>query len=157
MKRGGSAGARTPILLKHRVSTEWSLVLAHSRCSLVSAEGPLSTHCGSAALFKQQIWGAAVENLRHAVARVARVARRHFRAPQSWRRSLSRPLNSSLTRHKASMGEAYMLAQKRLEPAFLCIIQTFVEWLGGIREFFKLDRDCFQLDRIRLELFSPFS
>ena len=43
------------------------------------------------------------------------------------------------------------------ESAFLCIIQTFVEWLGGIREFFKLDRDCFQLDRIRLELFSPFS
>ena len=28
MKRGGCAGARTPILLKHRVSTEWSLVLA---------------------------------------------------------------------------------------------------------------------------------
>jgi hypothetical protein len=118
------------------------------------SECRLSTHCGSSALFKQQIRGAAVENLRHAV---ARVARRHFRAPQSWRRSLSRPLNSSLTRHKASMGEAYMLAQKRLEPAFLCIIQTFVEWLGGIREFFKLDRDCFQLDRIRLELFSPFS
>jgi hypothetical protein len=33
-----------------------------------------------------------------------------------------------------------MLAQKRLESAFLCIIQTFVEWLGGIREFFKLGR-----------------
>jgi len=68
-----------------------------------------------------------------------------------------RPLNSSLTHHKASIGQAYMLAQKRLESAFLCIIQIFVEWLGGIREFFKLDRDCFQLDRIRLELFSPFS
>ena len=52
------------------------------------------------------------------------------------------------------MGQTYMLAQKRLESAFLCIIQTFVEWLGGIREFFKLDRDSFQLDRIRLELFS---
>ena len=130
------------------------LILAQSMPS--GAVHP-NTHCGSSALFKQQIRGAAVENLRHAVARVARVARRHFRAPQSWRRSLSRPLNSSLTRHKASMGEAYMLAQKRLEQAFLCIIQTFVEWLGGIREFFKLDRDCFQLDRIRLELFSPFS
>jgi hypothetical protein len=59
--------------------------------------------------------------------------------------------------HKASIGQTYMLTQKRLESAFLCIIQTFVERLGGIREFFKLDRDCFQLDRIRLELFSPFS
>jgi hypothetical protein len=66
-----------------------------------------------------------------------------------------RSLNSSLTHHKASIGQAF--TQKRLESAFLCIIQTFVEWLGGIREFFKLDRDCFQLDRIRLELFSPFS
>jgi hypothetical protein len=65
--------------------------------------------------------------------------------------------DSSLTHHKASMGQTYMLAQKRLESAFLCIIQTFVEWLGGICEFFELDRDCFQLDRIRLELFSPFS
>ena len=68
-----------------------------------------------------------------------------------------RPSNGSLTHHNASIGQAYMLAQKRLKSAFLCIIQTFVEWLGGIREFFKLDRDCFQLNRIRLELFSPFS
>ena len=51
------------------------------------------------------------------------------------------------------MGQTYMLAQKRLESAFLCIIQTFVERLGGICEFFKLYRDFFQLDRIRLELF----
>jgi hypothetical protein len=68
-----------------------------------------------------------------------------------------RPLNVSLTHHKASIGQTYMLAQKRFESAFLCIVQTFVEWLGGIREFFKLDRDCIQLDRNRLELFSPFS
>src|ERR1700724_1665913 len=73
------------------------------------------------------------------------------------RKFMLRSLTSSLTHHKASIGQAYMLTQKRLESAFLCIIQTFVEWLGGIREFFKLDRDCFQLDTIRLELFSPFS
>ena len=66
-----------------------------------------------------------------------------------------RPSNSSLTHHKASMGQTYMLAQKRLESAFLCIIQTFVEWLGGICEFFKLDRDFFQLDR-RLTLTRHF-
>ena len=37
MKRGGCAGARTPILLKHRVSTEWSLVLARLGPSEMSA------------------------------------------------------------------------------------------------------------------------
>jgi hypothetical protein len=102
-------------------------------------------------------------NLRHAV------AEGNFRVPTSI--SLEKPFaqravveanpiaafDSSLTHHKASMGQTYMLAQKRLESAFLCIIQTFVEWLGGICGFFELDRDCFQLDRIRLELFSPFS
>ena len=66
------------------------------------------------------------------------------------------PLSSSFTRQKASIWQPYMLAQKRLKAAFLCIIQTFVEWLGGIRECFKLDRDSF-LDRIRFKLFSPFS
>ncbi|MCL2384716.1 MAG: hypothetical protein FWC84_02680 [Alphaproteobacteria bacterium] len=41
--------------------------------------------------------------------------------------------------------------------AFLCIIKTFVEWLCSIRKFLKLDRHCFQLNRIRFKPLSPFS